>query len=130
LEEKMGGKNDPRGFHFVKVELKEMYRRGMPKKGKKKSERYPGDQLPERWRLYILYLLICVELLIAGKPWPPDPFGLIPRVQGQGKYSTRGRPRTTPEEPEDVPMEPLELLMKKMGGDDGIPDSTSPASGG
>jgi hypothetical protein len=108
-------KNEPRGLHFVKVELKRLYKRAMKAKGE--------DPLPDRWILYILYLLICVELLIAGKPWPPDPFGLIPRVQGQGKYSTRGRPRTTPEEPEDVPMEPLELLMKKMGGDDA--DSTS-----
>jgi hypothetical protein len=109
-------KNEPRGLHFVKVELKRLYKRAMKAKG--------GDPLPDRWILYILYLLICVELLIAGKPWPPDPFGLIPRVQGQGKYSTRGRPRTTPEEPEDVPMEPLELLMKKMGGDDVTADST------
>jgi len=117
----MGGKNEPRGLHFVKVELKRLYKRAMKAKGE-----YP---LPDRWILYILYLLICVELLIAGKPWPPDPFGLIPRVQGQGKYSTRGRPRTTPEEPEDVPMEPLELLMKKMGEADAIPDSASSTSG-
>jgi hypothetical protein len=120
LEEKMGGKNEPRGLHFVKVELKRLYKRAMKAKG--------AEPLPDRWILYILYLLICVELLIAGKPWPPDPFGLIPRVQGQGKYSIRGRPRTTPEEPEDVPMEPLELLMKKMGGADAISDSASPTS--
>src|SRR5271156_539193 len=94
--------NEPRGLHFVKVELKKLYKRGT--KG--------GDPLPTRWRLYTLYLLVCVELLIAGKPWPPDPFGLIPRVASAGKYSQRGRPRLNPEEPEDVPLTPLDELQR------------------
>ena len=116
--------NEPRGLAFVKTELREMFRRGMPKKGKRKTEVYPGDRLPERWRLYILYLLLCVDQLMGGKPWPPDPFGLIPKMHSQGKYSKRGRPRVNPEEPEDVPLTPLDELQRLMGGEDNVDADT------
>ena len=112
-------KSEPRGLHFVKVELKKLYKRG--------TKNDPNDPLPMRWRLYALYLLICVELLIDGKPWPPDPFGLIPRRDtGNGLHGhQRGNPYRKPPEPEDEPLRPLEELKRIMGGDDGLTDSTS-----
>ena len=78
-----------------------------------------------RWRLYALYLLICVELLIDGKPWPPDPFGLIPRRDTHNGLHghQRGNPYRKPPEPKDVPMDALDVLIKKMGEKDA--DSTS-----
>ena len=116
-------KSEPRGLHFVKVELKKLYKRG--------TKNDPNDPLPMRWRLYALYLLICVELLIDGKPWPPDPFGLIPRRgTGNGLHGNqRGNPYRKPPEPEDVPMDALDVLIKKMGEKDDE-DTSSTNSGG
>jgi hypothetical protein len=116
-------KSEPRGLHFVKVELKKLYKRG--------TKNDPNDPLPMRWRLYSLYLLICVELLIDGKPWPPDPFGLIPRRDTHNGLHghQRGNPYRKPPEPEDVPMDALDVLIKKMGEKDDE-DTSGTNSGG
>jgi hypothetical protein len=100
--------NPPRGIAFVKAELRRMYKKG----------------INERYKLWCLHSLLGCELLLDGKPWGLEPFGLAPKIGTQGKYSKRGRPRVNPEEPEDAPMPSLAELMEKMGESDGVSDST------